>query len=160
MTSGDENQCWKSHPDFIFQKSENILGEENIWKTKKNTNIHLHCKHAKLAQHHFNCRDNVKAVLTWFAKERHNLANAYRLGMYNRGLQSTLTILSCVKCPVIHSLLFNSAGWEWKILSHTQECTGKCTEHCIESRGCGGKLKSKRGRIYPLNSSIWWIINK
>lgn len=35
MTSGDKNQCWKSHPDFIFQKSENILGEENIWKTKK-----------------------------------------------------------------------------------------------------------------------------
>lgn len=39
---------------------------------------HLHCKQAKLAQNKLNCRDNLKAVLTWFAKERHNLANAYR----------------------------------------------------------------------------------
>ncbi len=51
---------------------------ETFEKQKTKTKKHLHCKQAKLAQHYLNCRDNLKAVLTLFAKERHNLANAYR----------------------------------------------------------------------------------
>lgn len=65
---------------YFFQNQKAFKWRKLLEKKrkKKKTQKHLHCKQNKLAQQYLNRGDNLKAVLTWFAKERHNLANAYR----------------------------------------------------------------------------------
>lgn len=104
---------------LFFFKIRKHLGEgtseiQNKIKGKKKKFVkHRHCKQAKLAQHNRNCTDNLKQFwhglvrkgTTW---QMHIGRNVQQGAYTNREI---LTILSCVKCPVIHSLLLNSAGW-------------------------------------------------
>lgn len=109
---------------ILFFQNQKTFRWRNIlkYKTKKRKK-NIHCKQARLAQHNLNCTDNLKAVLTWFAKEKAQLGKCILIRNVQQGPTQIRKFwpLSCVKCPVIHSLLFNSAGWvgEKKVLSYT-----------------------------------------
>lgn len=61
---------------------------------------------------------------------------------------------------MIHSLPFNSAGWEWKSYRMLKNVSEHVQSIALRVGGVEEQLKSKRGRTYPLTSSMLWIINK